>query len=229
MKFGVITFPGSHSDEDMALGIERLSGRRTERLWHTANDLQGCDLVILPGGAAFGDHLRAGAIAARSPIMAKVAEHARQGGLVLGVGNGFQILCEAGLLPGTLLPNAQGGFISRHQWIRPASLNTLLTAGLRDAPLRLPVAHASGRYHADGKTLKLLNEKDLVLFHYCDHEGRLRAECNPDGSVENIAGVCNEGRNVFGLMAHPERAASPLMGNTDGRLLLDSLLQTAPV
>ncbi len=227
MKFGIVTFPGSNCDDDMAHAVEAITGRPAERLWHKDHDLKGCDMVLLPGGFSYGDYLRSGAIARFSPIMQEVASHARKGGLVFGVCNGFQVLCEAGLLPGALLHNDSLKFICRNVWIRPATRNTVLTAALKDKPLRIPIAHGEGRYHADSETLKKLDQEDQVLFHYCDHEGRLKEESNPNGSVENIAGVCNAGRNVFGMMPHPERAVDPLLGNTDGRLLFESLLQAA--
>lgn len=227
MKFGIVTFPGSNCDDDMAHAVEAVTQRPVERLWHKDHDLRGCDMVLLPGGFSYGDYLRSGAIARFSPIMQEVVAHARKGGLVFGVCNGFQVLCEAGLLPGALLHNEDRKFVCRNTWIRPASRNTVLTAGLKDKALRIPIAHGEGRYYADGDTLKALNDGDQVLFHYCDREGRLKEESNPNGSVENIAGVCNAGRNVFGMMPHPERAADPLLGNTDGRLLFESLLQGA--
>lgn len=227
MKFGVVTFPGSNCDEDMAHALESLTQQPVERLWHKEHDLRGCDMVLLPGGFSFGDYLRSGAIARFSPIMQEVAQHARKGGLVFGVCNGFQVLCEAGLLPGALLHNENRKFVCRNTWVRPASRNTMLTAGLKDKALCIPIAHGEGRYYANGDTLKMLNEEDRVLFHYCDKDGKLKEEANPNGSAENIAGVCNEGRNVFGMMPHPERAMDPLLGNTDGRVLFESLLQAA--
>ena len=227
MKFGVVTFPGSNCDDDMALAVESLTQQPVERLWHKEHDLRGCDVVLLPGGFSYGDYLRSGAIARFSPIMQEVARHAAKGCLVFGVCNGFQVLCEAGLLPGALLHNEGRKFICRNTWIRPATTNTALTAGLRDKPLRIPIAHGEGRYHADGDTLKALTDEDRVLFHYCDQQGRLKEEANPNGSVENIAGVCNAGRNVFGMMPHPERAADEALGNTDGLLLFRALLQAA--
>lgn len=227
MKFGVVTFPGSNCDEDMAQAVESLTQRPVERLWHKEHDLRGCDMVLLPGGFSYGDYLCSGAIARFSPIMQEVAQHAKRGGLVFGVCNGFQVLCEAGLLPGALLHNEGRKFVCRNTWIRPATFNTPLTAGLKSKPLLIPIAHGEGRYHADGETLKALNEEDRVLFHYCDAEGWLKEESNPNGSVENIAGVCNEGRNVFGMMPHPERAADERLGNTAGRQLFESLLQAA--
>ncbi len=225
MKFGVVTFPGSNCDEDMIGVLADIMGQRVERLWHKDHDLKGCDMVVLPGGFSYGDYLRSGAIARFSPIMAEVAAHARKGGLVLGVCNGFQVLCEAGLVPGALLHNEGRTFVAKNVWIRPQTRNTALTAALKDQALKIPIAHGEGRYHASSATLKELNDGDQVLFRYCDHEGRLREEANPNGSLENIAGVCNKERNVFGMMPHPERAADERLGNTDGKGLFTSLLQ----
>jgi phosphoribosylformylglycinamidine synthase len=227
MKFGVVTFPGSNCDDDMVAAVESLTGQPVERLWHKEHDLRGSEMVLLPGGFSYGDYLRSGAIARFSPIMQEVARHAAKGGLVFGVCNGFQVLCEAGLLPGALFRNEDRKFICRNTWIRPATLHTPITAGLKDKPLRIPIAHGEGRYYADSATLKALNEGDQVLFHYCDEDGRLKEEANPNGSVENIAGICNTGRNVFGMMPHPERAMDERLGNTDGRALFQSLLQAA--
>jgi phosphoribosylformylglycinamidine synthase I len=225
MKFGVVTFPGSNCDEDMIHVLESLTGLPVERLWHKEHDLKGVDMVVLPGGFSYGDYLRSGAIARFSPIMQEVAGHAAKGGPVLGVCNGFQVLCEAGLLPGALLHNEGQKFISRNIFIRPATRKTMLTQAVPDKALKIPIAHGEGRYHADAATLKALHEGDQVLFRYCDAEGRITETANPNGSKENIAGVCNAGRNVFGMMPHPERAADERLGNIDGRSLFASLLQ----
>lgn len=224
MKFGVVTFPGSNCDEDMVQVLERLTGDTVERLWHKEHDLKGVDMVVLPGGFSYGDYLRSGAIARFSPIMQEVMAHAQKGGLVLGVCNGFQVLCEAGLLPGALLHNEGQRFIAKNVYIRPATRKTLLTAAVPDRALRIPIAHGEGRYHADPNTLKALHEGDQVLFRYCDAEGRITEMADPNGSKENIAGVCNASRNVFGMMPHPERAADERLGNTDGLTLFGSLL-----
>jgi phosphoribosylformylglycinamidine synthase len=225
MKFGVVTFPGSNCDEDMLHVLEAVTGRPAERLWHKDHDLKGVDMVVLPGGFSYGDYLRSGAIARFSPIMQEVVAHARRGGLVFGVCNGFQVLCEAGLVPGALLHNEGQKFVCRNVHIRPQTRTTLLTSALKDVPHRIPIAHGEGRYHADEDTLKRLDDGDQVLFRYCDKDGRMTEASNPNGSLENIAGVCNEGRNVFGMMPHPERAADERLGNTDGRALFLSLLQ----
>ncbi|MFN6117444.1 MAG: phosphoribosylformylglycinamidine synthase subunit PurQ [Flavobacteriales bacterium] len=225
MKFGVVTFPGSNCDEDMINVLASLTNRPVERLWHKEHDLRGVDMVVLPGGFSYGDYLRSGAIARFSPIMQEVAAHAKKGGLVFGVCNGFQVLCEAGLVPGALLHNEGQKFISKNVYIRRSTANTALTNTVPDKALKIPIAHGEGRYHADAETLKALKDNDQVLFRYCDVEGRITDAANPNGSRDNIAGVCNSGRNVFGMMPHPERACDVRLGNTDGRSLFDSLLK----
>jgi len=225
MKFGVVTFPGSNCDEDMNNVLASLTNRPVERLWHKEHDLRGVDMVVLPGGFSYGDYLRSGAIARFSPIMQEVAAHAKKGGLVFGVCNGFQVLCEAGLVPGALLHNEGQKFISKNVYIRRSTANTALTNTVPDKALKIPIAHGEGRYHADAETLKALKDNDQVLFRYCDVEGRITDAANPNGSRDNIAGVCNSGRNVFGMMPHPERACDVRLGNTDGRSLFDSLLK----
>jgi len=225
MKFGVVTFPGSNCDEDMINVLASLTKRPVERLWHKEHDLRGVDMVVLPGGFSYGDYLRSGAIARFSPIMQEVAAHAKKGGLVFGVCNGFQVLCEAGLVPGALLHNEGQKFISKNVYIRRSTANTALTNTVPDKALKIPIAHGEGRYHADADTLKALKDNDQVLFRYCDVEGRITDAANPNGSRDNIAGVCNSGRNVFGMMPHPERACDVRLGNTDGRSLFDSLLK----
>lgn len=229
MKCGVVIFPGSNCDEDMIEALARFGGGQVERLWHKDHDLKGCELVVLPGGFSFGDHLRSGAIARFSPIMQEVAAHAAKGGLVLGVCNGFQVLCEAGLLPGALLHNEGQQFICRNVFIRPATRASALTAMAPDKPLRIPIAHGEGRYHADNATLRSLQENDQVLFRYCDEQGRITEAANPNGSREHIAGICNAARNVFGMMPHPERAVDVRLGNTDGATLFKGLLQAVSV
>ena len=225
MKFGVVTFPGSNCDEDMVHVLEARTGQPVERLWHKEHDLKGVDMVVLPGGFSYGDYLRSGAIARFSPIMQEVVAHAKKGGLVFGVCNGFQVLCEAGLLPGALLHNNGQQFISRNVHIRVVARNTAVTNAVPDKALKIPIAHGEGRYHADAATLAALKEGDRVLFKYCDAEGRITDAANPNGSKDNIAGVCNKGRNVFGMMPHPERAADERLGNTDGKWLFDSMLK----
>lgn len=228
MKIGVVTFPGSNCDEDMVYVLEQQLGQRVERLWHKEHDLKECDLIVLPGGFSYGDYLRSGAIARFSPIMQEVVVHAGRGGPVLGICNGFQVLCEAGLLPGALLHNVGQRFECKNVHIRAQTANSMLTHGIGDRTLKIPIAHGEGRYHADQATLLQLDDGDQVLFRYCDAEGRMTEQANPNGSEENIAGVCNAQRNVFGMMPHPERAADERLGNIDGRVLFTALLQAVP-
>jgi len=230
MKFGVIIFPGSNCDEDLIYTFETILGQKVERLWHKDKDLKGVDFVLVPGGFSYGDYLRSGAIARFSPIMESVVEHCRKGGYALGICNGFQILCEAGLLPGTLLHNTNHRFICRNSFIKPATRSTILTASLEsDKVLTIPIAHGEGRYYASQEVLKELNENEQVIFRYCDKDGAFTKEANPNGSLENIAGVTNKGKNVFGMMPHPERAADQALGNTDGRLIFESILNSVEV
>ena len=227
-KFGVVIFPGSNCDEDMIYVLETKMGQTVERLWHKDTDLKGCDFIVLPGGFSYGDYLRSGAIARFSPIMEKVIEHANNGGYVFGVCNGFQILCEAGLLPGALLHNNSQKFICKNVWLKPSTTNTQVTSQLdTNTPINIPIAHGEGRYHIDAAGLQALNDNDQVLFRYSDAAGNVSADANPNGSLENIAGVCNEGRNVFGMMPHPERACDDELGNNDGRGFFESMVDLA--
>lgn len=224
MKFGVVIFPGSNCDEDLIHVLKNLMGHEVVRLWHKDRDLQGVDFVMLPGGFSYGDYLRSGAIARFSPIMESVIKHCNDGGYAMGICNGFQILCEAGLLPGVLLHNDTQKFSCKNIYIKSATSDAAITAGLgSDKALKIPIAHGEGRYFASPEVLKQLNENEQVLFRYCTADGRFTKEANPNGSLENIAGVMNEGRNVFGMMPHPERAADGELGNMDGRLIFDSL------
>ena len=227
MKFGVVVFPGSNCDDDTVHVFKDILGQEAIKLWHKDTDLQGCDLIVLPGGFSYGDYLRSGAIARFSPIMDKVIEFANNGGLLIGICNGFQILVEAGLVPGVLLRNDQQKFISRNIYLKPQTQDSILTNGLENRAYKIPIAHAEGRYFADAATLAELNANDQILFRYCDDEGNITDDANPNGSLENIAGVCNAARNVFGLMPHPERAAHELLGNIDGRLILERILAQA--
>lgn len=225
MKFGVVVFPGSNCDDDTVFVLRNILGQEVVKLWHKERDLQGCDFIILPGGFSYGDYLRSGAIARFSPIMDEVIAHANNGGYLFGICNGFQVLVEAGLLPGVLLRNEKGRFISRNVYLRTETNNALLTTNLvLGTALKVPIAHAEGRYYADAATLQQLTENDQILFRYCDAAGKVTEEANPNGSLGNIAGICNEARNVFGMMPHPERASDELVGNTDGRLILEQLL-----
>lgn len=227
MKFGVITFLGSNCDEDMRYTLSKHLGAEVVSLWHKDTDLQGVDCVVLPGGFSYGDYLRSGAIARFAPIMNEVANHAKKGGYVFGVCNGFQILCEANLLPGTLVHNNSQRFICKNIHLLPQSQKALICQGLNPTEaLKIPIAHGEGKYFDSDDNIARLNDNDQVLFRYCDENGKITPEANPNGSLENIAGVCNAGHNVFGMMPHPERAADELLGNTDGRLIMEALNST---
>jgi phosphoribosylformylglycinamidine synthase I len=219
MKYAVVVFPGSNCDEDMVYALSEVLGYPVEKVWHKETALpSGTDVVVLPGGFSYGDYLRTGAIARFSNIMKAVSAFAAAGGLVIGICNGFQILCEAGLLPGVLLRNHRQRFICRNTWIRAEQNTSFLTSHLEvGKPLCIPIAHAEGRYYADDQTLDALDSGGQVLFRYCNAEGNLTEESNPNGSARHIAGICNSGRNVFGMMPHPERAFGlDILGNQDG-------------
>jgi phosphoribosylformylglycinamidine synthase len=225
MKFGVVTFPGSNCDQDMVYVLKDLLGQEVVSLWHKDTDLQGVDMVVLPGGFSYGDYLRSGAIAKFSPIMNEVIQHAGKGGYVLGICNGFQILTESGLLPGALLHNANQKFICKNVYITPNTLNSPITKGLvKNEVYKIPIAHGEGRYYADEATLENMQANDQILFKYCRVDGKIDDAHNPNGTVLNIAGVTNESKNVFGMMPHPERASDVLLGNVDGKALFESLL-----
>jgi phosphoribosylformylglycinamidine synthase I len=225
MKFGVVIFPGSNCDEDIIHVLDKVMGQEVVRLWHKDHDLQGADFIILPGGFSFGDYLRSGAIARFSPIMEQVIQFANNGGYVLGICNGFQILTEAGLLPGALLHNNTRKFICRNIHMVAQTTNSLVTAQIDpQRALKIPVAHGEGNYFADAETLKAINDNDQVIFRYSDESGNITSDANPNGSLENIAGVTNINRNVFGFMPHPERAADSLLGNEDGLAIFESIL-----
>ncbi len=225
MKFGVVIFPGSNCDQDMVNVLRNGMKQQVVELWHKDHHLQGCDFIVLPGGFSYGDYLRSGAIARFSPIMQEVMEYAGNGGYVFGICNGFQILCESHLLPGALLHNNNHRYICRNVFIRPETDESLITSRLRtDKALKIPIAHGEGRYYADEATIRQLQVNGQILFRYCDENGKVTPESNPNGAVENIAGICNEGKNVFGMMPHPERAADPLLGNTDGLGIFKSIL-----
>ncbi|MDT7604668.1 MAG: phosphoribosylformylglycinamidine synthase subunit PurQ / glutaminase [Acidobacteriota bacterium] len=227
MKFGVIIFPGSNCDHDAYHVISKHVGQPVSFIWHKETDLAGYDAVILPGGFSYGDYLRAGALARFSPVMRSVKEFAARGGLVLGICNGFQILCEAGLLPGALMRNRDLHFICEHLNVRVETVDTPFTNELRRGDvLSLPIAHAEGNYTCDDATMAELRREDRVVVRYCDAEGRTTDAANPNGSRDSIAGICNRARNVFGLMPHPERACEELLGSSDGRGVFRSLAST---
>ncbi|MGA3054699.1 MAG: phosphoribosylformylglycinamidine synthase subunit PurQ [Candidatus Korobacteraceae bacterium] len=225
MKFGVIIFPGSNCDHDAYWAISEVARQPVTFLWHDSADLQGCDAIIVPGGFAYGDYLRTGAIAKFSPVMESVRKFAADGGLVLGICNGFQILCEAGLLPGALLRNAGLKYVCKPVHIRVESTNTPYTQQLiKGEVLEIPIGHMEGNYFCDGPTLAELKDQDRIIFRYTTPSGEVTVEANPNGSLENIAGICNEGRTVLGMMPHPERASELELGMTDGVKILHSLV-----
>jgi phosphoribosylformylglycinamidine synthase subunit PurQ / glutaminase len=225
MKFGVVIFPGSNCDEDMIYVLGTVMKQQVVRLWHKDHSLQGCDFIVLPGGFSYGDYLRSGAIARFSPIMKEVMEFAGKGGFVFGVCNGFQILCEAGLLPGALLPNVSHKFSCKNVYVKAEHSDSLITAEADTSrALKIPIAHGEGNYFTDPATLQSIKDNGQVLFRYCDALGNVSEESNPNGSLENIAGICNAKKNVFGMMPHPERASVAELGNTDGKVIFESIL-----
>jgi phosphoribosylformylglycinamidine synthase I len=230
MKFGVIIFPGSNCDHDAYWAFQEVCGQPAAMLWHDSHDLENCDVIVVPGGFSYGDYLRTGAIARFSPIMQSVRAFADSGGLVLGICNGFQILCEAHLLPGVLLRNKSLKYVCKAVHVRVESTATPFTQGLtKGEVLEIPIGHGEGNYFCDEATLKKLHQRDQVLFRYCTPQGEITQEANPNGSLENIAGICNEGRNVLGMMPHPERASEEILGMRDGLKLLRSLVESRTI
>ena len=233
MKFGVVVFPGSNCDADIIHVCREVMQCETRILWHkdtSLQDLTSEDCIMIPGGFSYGDYLRCGAIARFSPIMEKVIEHANNGGYVFGICNGFQVLCESHLLPGALLMNDHQKFLCQNQYLLPQTKDSAITRNLEmNEPLKIPIAHGEGRYYADEETLTELNQNNQILFKYCDENGNINETSNPNGSAENIAGICNKNRNVFGMMPHPERSSEEVLGNTDGRKLFESLLNLVNV
>lgn len=224
MKFGVVIFPGSNCDHDALYALERNLGQEAVPIWHQSEDLQGCDAVVLPGGFSYGDYLRAGAIAHFSPVMTSIKRFADADGLVIGICNGFQALTEAHLLPGALVRNANLHFVCKTVHLLAGTKSSPFTAACPSTPLAIPVAHGEGCYVADEATLDELERQDRIAFRYCDSSGVITEASNPNGSARNIAGVLSEGRNVLGMMPHPERAADPVMGSTDGRCIFESMI-----
>lgn len=226
MKFGIIVFPGSNCDRDMMHALRDDLKQETVMLWHKDRDLSMFtkdDCIVLPGGFSYGDYLRCGALARFSPMMEQVIAFAANGGKVLGVCNGFQILCEAGLLPGVLLQNDHQKFACKNVFIKSDNKLNLIGRNVGEKALKIPVAHGEGRYYADAATLKSLNDNNQIVFKYCNENGEVHINSNPNGAINNIAGICNAGRNVFGMMPHPERACSPELNNSDGRAILQAL------
>jgi len=231
MKFGVVVFPGSNCDEDMRFVLADVLGQAVEMLWHKNQELNGFgpgDCIVLPGGFSYGDYLRSGAIAKLSPIMQEVIKFANHGGYVIGICNGFQILCEAGLLPGVLLRNNSQKFICKNLHLRVENDDTPFTKKTTTQDvLKIPIAHADGRYFANPNVLEEIVANKQVLFKYCEEDGSVTDTSNPNGSLHNIAGICNANKNVFGMMPHPERAAEEILGNTEGRILFESLIEAS--
>lgn len=225
MNFGVIIFPGSNCDHDAYWTVEQVLKQPVTFLWHESHDLQDCDAIIVPGGFAYGDYLRTGAIAKFSPVMESVRKFADQGGLVLGICNGFQILCESGLLPGALMCNVGLKYVCRPVQVRVEATDTAFTSVCQKGEvLTIPIGHMAGNYFCDDATLTELERENRIIFRYVTPDGEVTADANPNGSLDNIAGICNPGRNVLGMMPHPERSAEPELGCTDGSKIFQSLV-----
>jgi phosphoribosylformylglycinamidine synthase I len=228
VRFGIVVFPGSNCDHDAYYVAKKLLGQDAAFLWHKEADLKGSDVVVLPGGFSYGDYLRCGAIARFSPVMKEVVRFAGQGGTVIGICNGFQILLEAGLLPGALLRNSSLRFACKYVHVRVERTGTRFTGACHQGEvLAIPIAHGDGNFFADPDTLRRIEDGGQVLFRYCGPDGAVTTEANPNGSLNNIAGIINEGGNVLGMMPHPERASDPLLGHTDGRKVFRSMLEYA--
>lgn len=226
MKFGIVVFPGSNCDHDCYHVVKNVLGQEAEYIWHKETEIKGFDCLILPGGFSYGDYLRTGAIAKFSPVMKGLKEFADGGGLVIGICNGFQILVEAGLLPGVLMRNRDLKFICENRYLKVENSDTRFTSLYsKGEVINLPIAHADGNFFADDETLKRLQDKGQILFRYCKADGNTTDDSNPNGSLLNIAGVCNEKRNILGMMPHPERCAEEIMGNIDGKRVFESIIK----
>jgi phosphoribosylformylglycinamidine synthase len=229
MKFGVVVFPGSNCDEDLVYTLQEVLHQKVVKLWHKDTSIQGCDFIMVPGGFSYGDYLRSGAIARFSPIMDEVIGHANKGGYVMGICNGFQILTEAKLLPGALLHNNSRKFICKNVHLKADNNNNIVTQNLLlDSVFQVPIAHGEGNFFASSEELKSIEDNGQVLFRYCDSDGNITPESNPNGALNNIAGVTNATKNVFGMMPHPERASDFELSNTDGRVIFESILAQLP-
>jgi phosphoribosylformylglycinamidine synthase subunit PurQ / glutaminase len=225
MKFGVLVFPGSNCDHDTYHVISEIAGQPVVFLWHDSPSLDNCDAIIVPGGFAYGDYLRTGAIARFSPVMQSVKKFADEGGMVLGICNGFQILCESGLLPGALMRNAGLKYICRQVHLRTETTDTPFTRTLsKGQVVKIPIGHMEGNYFCDPDTLTRLKDEDRIVFRYASPTGEITPESNPNGSIENIAGILNERRNVLGMMPHPDRSSESLLGSSDGYLIFQSMI-----
>lgn len=226
MKFGVIVFPGSNCDHDCYYVLKRVFKQDVEFVWHKAQNLSEFDAIVLPGGFSYGDYLRTGAIARFSPVMHAVINFAKNGGIVIGICNGFQILCEAGLLPGALMRNKNLRFICKYVNLKVETDNAVFTSKCKIGDiLKIPIAHAEGLYYADPETLKELNQNHQVLFRYCDNQGNITEEANPNGSLENIAGIVNKSGTVMGMMPHPDRCAEEILDSADGAKIFQSIIE----
>ncbi len=224
MKCGVIIFPGSNCDKDLIEVLMQFNETETVEIWHKDTDLKNCTHIFLPGGFSYGDYLRSGAIAKLSPVMQSVSNHAAKGGFVMGICNGFQILCESGLLPGALLHNNDRKFICDNVFIKPANNNCQITNRINpNQALKIPIAHGEGNYYASDTVMQEMIDNQQIVFKYCDFDGNFTKESNPNGSLLNIAGICNKEKNVFGIMPHPERASSNVLANTDGLQIFESI------
>jgi phosphoribosylformylglycinamidine synthase subunit PurQ / glutaminase len=224
MKFGIIVFPGSNCDHDSYHAAITSTGQQATMLWHDSHNLENCDAIVVPGGFAYGDYLRTGAIARFAPIMQQVSKFAAAGGKVIGICNGFQILCEAGLLPGALMRNAGLKYICKFVNIRVENAETPFTSACKPGEvLRIPIGHMEGNYYCDAQTLQSLQKQNRIVFRYSSTDGKITADANPNGSLDNIAGICNEGRNVLGMMPHPDRSSDPLLGSSDGAKIFKSM------
>ena len=227
MKFGVIVFPGSNCDHDTYNVVATVAHQPVTFLWHASTDLEGCDAILVPGGFAYGDYLRTGAIASFAPIMQSVKKFAASGGLILGICNGFQILCESGLLPGALMRNAGLKYICKQVHLRTETANSQFTSQLRKGEvLQIPIGHMEGNYYCDAETLRELESEDRVAFRYSTPTGEITPEANPNGSLGNIAGILNRGRNVLGMMPHPDRSSEALLGSADGLPVFQGMITT---
>lgn len=224
MRFGVVVFPGSNCDHDCYRVVKEVLKEPVDFIWHKDSDLIGYDCIILPGGFSYGDYLRTGAIARFSPVMKAITEFAENGGLIIGICNGFQILLESGLLPGAILRNRGLKFICKFVSLKTENIKTPFTSRFnKEQVIRLPIAHNEGCYYADQETLQILKENHQIMFRYCSNSGVMSEEDNPNGSLENIAGICNREGNVLGMMPHPERASEKILGSSNGRIIFESI------
>lgn len=226
IKFGVVVFPGSNCDHDAYYSVKKVLDYDAEFLWHKTTDLKNSDVIILPGGFSYGDYLRTGSIARFSPIMEKVIDFAEKGGKVIGICNGFQVLLEAGLLPGVMLKNESLKFVCKDVYIKVENKETIFTKGVEKSVLKVPVAHGDGNYFTDDETLKSLVMYNQIVFRYCDSEGMVDKKFNPNGALDNIAGIINRNGNILGMMPHPERCCDPVLKKTDGAYIFNSIAQS---